>query len=475
MSTLEINLKPNVKQKLAYRRLLDKETRFVFMGGAAGGGKSWLGAEWIIAMSYKYPGTKWFIGRKELKRLMASSVVTFYKVLKWHNIPKSDWKLNGQYNYLENTTNGSRIDLLDLAYKPTDPDFERLGSLEYTGGWIEEAGEIHFKAFDVLKTRVGRHENTKYGLLPPKILGTLNPSKEWVYRIVYKPWKEGSLTLDYSFIPAFYYDNPHTAEEYGKQLEMISDPVTRARLKDGNWDYDDDENALIKYESILDLFTNVPIPNVNSYLTADIARYGSDKTVIGIWMGLDLIKVIEMKKLNTVQVAEKIKEIIHINRIPRSHVIVDEDGIGGGVVDQLPGVKGFIANTSPIKSQDPQFMGNDKKLFTPNYKNLKTQCSYMLADKVNNHELSISGEVSEEIKEFIVQELQQIKRKITPDDSKLQLVPKQDIKDAIGRSPDYSDMMMMRMAFDVKKEKVFRPPPLNEINQQDFGGVNFDF
>ena len=66
-------------------------------------------------MCYQYPKSKWFIGRKELKRLMSSSYETFKKVCSYHKIPEGDWKLNGQYNYIE-FFNGSKIDLLDVNF-----------------------------------------------------------------------------------------------------------------------------------------------------------------------------------------------------------------------------------------------------------------------------------------------------------------------------------------------------------------------
>lgn len=44
----------------------------------------------------------------------------------------------------------------------------------------------------------------------------------------------------YAFIQALYLDNPHTAKEYGRQLEETSDRSLKQRLKDGNWDYDED-------------------------------------------------------------------------------------------------------------------------------------------------------------------------------------------------------------------------------------------
>ncbi len=108
---IDFDINPTIKQGVAWIRLLDKKTKFILFGGGAGGGKSWLGCEWLIFNCLKYPGTKWFIGREELKRIMISSYVTFIKVCKFHNIPEGTWKLNGQYNYIE-FYNGSRIDLL---------------------------------------------------------------------------------------------------------------------------------------------------------------------------------------------------------------------------------------------------------------------------------------------------------------------------------------------------------------------------
>ncbi len=227
MTKVQPILKPFYKQHLAYERLWDTETRFLLYGGGAEGGKSWLGAEWLLTNCYRYPGTKWFIGRNELKRLKSSSFATFKKVCAHHGIPATDWRFNGQDNYIEFLNPetekfdgyGSRIDLLDLKLMPSDPMFERFGSTEYTGGWIEEAGEIHFLAFDVLKARVGRWRNEEYGLNPAKILITCNPKQNWLYRIFYKPWKEQKLPLGYAFIQSLYKDNPHTAAEAEKRLD----------------------------------------------------------------------------------------------------------------------------------------------------------------------------------------------------------------------------------------------------------------
>ena len=139
------------KQEHALKILTDNEHVELLYGGAAGGAKSWTVAVWLLFMCLCYPGSKWFIGRAELKRITQSTLITFYKVCNQYGVDDTLYKYNGQYNYIE-FFNGSRIDLLDLQYKPGDPLYERYGSIEYTGGWIEEGGEVNFGAYDTLKT-----------------------------------------------------------------------------------------------------------------------------------------------------------------------------------------------------------------------------------------------------------------------------------------------------------------------------------
>ena len=110
---MEININPSKKQHEAYSKLNDNTTKETLYGGAAGGGKSWLGCEWLLVNCLRYPKTKWFIGREELKRLRASTYQTLLKVRQHHNIPQDYWRYQGQDNYIE-FPNGSRIDLLDL-------------------------------------------------------------------------------------------------------------------------------------------------------------------------------------------------------------------------------------------------------------------------------------------------------------------------------------------------------------------------
>lgn len=447
-------IRPTYKQGLAYQYLWDEETRFLLFGGGAEGGKSWLGAEWLLTNCYKYPDTKWFIGRNELKRLMSSSYATFRKLCTFHNIPSTDWKLNGQYNYIE-FKNKSRIDLLDLAYKPTDPMFQRFGSTEYTGGWIEEAGEVHFLAFDVLKSRIGRWNNEKYGLFP-KLLLSCNPEQNWLYRIFYKPWKKGRLEAGYAFIQSLYKDNPYTAEQAEQRLEQIKDPTLRSRLKLGDWEYASGDNSLVTFDAIVDLFTNTIQENQQKYFTGDVARHGSDKTTLANWRGFDLYKLEWKVDRGIDQTSEDVRNNLRDEHIPYSQALVDDDGVGGGVVDNVKGIKGFVGNASalPLKIR-VEVQGERKDQRKENYRNLRSQCGFMLAEAITNHEVAVSAFIDEVTKEQIIEDLQALlRKKETPSEQALQLIPKDEVKEIIGRSPDFADTMLMRMYFELDKPTV---------------------
>lgn len=441
---MEITIRPTEKQHQVYQALNNPEITDVFFGGGAGGGKTWVICESRLINALRFPGYRSYIAREELKRLMQSTFVTWSKVCKYHNIPEGTWKLNGQYNYIE-FTNGSRIDLLDAKFLPTDPLYERFGSLEYTDGAIEEAGEIHPLFRDVMRSRIGRHKNDEFKLNPTTLI-TGNPKKNWTYNEFYKPWKEGTLPNNKVFIQALYNDNKYTADSYGTQLSQLSDIKLKQRLMLGNWEYDDDPDALMRYDDINDLFTNT-VDKGDKFITCDVARFGHDKAVIMVWEGLRVIYIKTIDKCGIDKLEIELKKIAQDYQVPYSRIIADEDGVGGGLVDNMRGIKGFVGNSIPLEEQN-------KKV---NFKNLRSQCYYKLADYVRNHKIAISTD-NILIKDTILEELEQIKGEAIDSDQKLRVIAKDKIKEVLGRSPDYSDTLMMRMWFELK------PAPINVFN-----------
>jgi phage terminase large subunit len=160
---------------------------------------------------------------------------------------------------------------------------------------IEEAGEVEFKAFDILKSRIGRQLNDQYGLLR-KIYLTFNPKRNWIYPYLYKRYVENLLPPHTKFLQALLWDNPHREQGYEAALLSITDPVTKARLLDGSFEYDNDPTALCNYDAILDAFTNESIKEGDFAISADLAMQGRDRFVAGIWSGLICTIAIDQEK-----------------------------------------------------------------------------------------------------------------------------------------------------------------------------------
>jgi hypothetical protein len=441
------------KQRQALEILRDNVTEEFLYGGAAGGAKSWTGCVWLLFMCMLFPGTRWFIGREELKRITESTLITFFKVALEYGFKSNvDFKYNGQKNFIQ-FRNGSRIDLLELKFLPRDPLYERFGSTEYTGGWIEEGGEIDFGAYEVLKTRIGRQYNDKYGLLG-KLFITANPKKNWLYTTFYLPAKKGVLLPIQRYLVALVQDNPHIDSGYIERLERTKDKAKKERLLKGNWEYDDDPNAMCSYDDIISIFSNNHVLKTDDkYIIADIARFGSDKARICVFYGWVVVEQISFDISATTDIQDAIMALRLKHGIPKKNCLGDADGVGGGVIDNCE-IIGFINNATPIRTKESKDNPQNKEE-KENYANLQAQCIYGLAEKINKHEFYIECELTGQDKEDIATELSWMKTFKSDDERKLRVLPKEKVKENIGRSPDWRDVFMMRYYFELAVQKEF--------------------
>jgi hypothetical protein len=371
MSTLTINIHPTPKQDEAWTYLEDDTTTELLFGGGAGGGKSRLICEWEAKNCLRYPGSRWLLGRAVLKSLKESTLLTMFEVLTcWGLKAGTHYRYNGQDNIIT-FFNGSVIYLKDLATYPSDPNFDSLGSTEYTGAAIDEANQVSHRTKEVVKSRL-RYKLDAFGLIS-KLAMSCNPAKNWVYTEFYKPAKEGRLEPGKAFVQALVIDNPHVSRHYIENLKSLKDPAMKERLLLGNWEYDDDPLALFPADAIADLFTNKVAASTERFITVDAARLGRDLCVILVWGGWKVIHIFSYEISRTTRIEGEVERLRAVYGIGRSHVVVDEGGVGGGVVDHLEGVKGFNAGSRPIqddrKRRDAEIEGQNT--YVVNYANLK--------------------------------------------------------------------------------------------------------
>ena len=177
------------KQQTAIQLLDDPTITELLFGGGAGGGKSWLVCLWMVIQCRKYPGITIGLGRKELSNLGKTTARTLLDEVH----PVLGVKA-AHFKYVAPGTvspgvyyqNGSTIQFIDLA-PPTDPNFDRFGSLPLTHVVIEEAGEVVHKVRPVITSRKDRNLNRQYGITGKAVL-TCNPSPNFVREEFYEPY-----------------------------------------------------------------------------------------------------------------------------------------------------------------------------------------------------------------------------------------------------------------------------------------------
>lgn len=409
----------------------DSDVKQVLYGGSAGGGKSFLGCDWQIKRRLKFAGTRGLIGRAELKKLRLSTMQTFFELCSTYGlIPGTHFKYNGQ-DHVINWYNGSQTILMDLAYLPSDPDYQRFGSLELTDYFVDEAAEVTPRCIQILQSRV------RYKLPDDKQKGLLscNPHKGWLYNEFYLPNKNNELPTFRKFVQALPTDNPHLSQTYLDDLDNLNE-YDKRRLKYGEWEYDDDTAKLFFTSDLHAMFRSEEAKG-EKYITADVARLGQDKTVIMLWHGLSVIQIRMFQKQPLDVVIGAIKELRDTFGVSLKNIVVDEDGIGGGVVDAL---------------KCTGFQNGSKAKHPEKYMNLKSECYFKLAEYVSKGQVSIQG-VSSELKQRIISEIETVKRHNADKDTRLQVTPKDKIKADNGFSPDYADCLMMRMYHELFSNK----------------------
>ncbi len=249
-------------------------------------------------------------------------------------------------------------------------------------------------------------------------------------------------------------DNPFVQESEIEKAQEELDPTSfRQEILA---EYVEDTGALFNYSALIDVFSNTVDKSNSKYLIVDIADDGSDKTVFSFWEGLEEYRREKFARLNTENIIDKIREYASQEHIPYSHIAVDAIGVGAGVASSsmLDGIIGYKSSYSPIKTDIdivklPNVGYTKEAKLTSDYRNLRSQCVFTLADLVNNHK--IASKVDGEAKENIIEELSTY-QDVSKGDGKRLATPKEDIKEIIGRSPDDSDTWIMRCYFVVKEK-----------------------
>jgi predicted phage terminase large subunit-like protein len=203
---------------------LDHRFEELLYGGAAGGGKS----DYLLMAALRYvehPGYAALILRKTFADLSKPDAL----------IPRSkEWlyPTDARYNDQRHEWTFPSGATLSFGFLQHPGDEYRYQGSAYQLVGFDEVTHIPWRQYDYLRSRLRRLAGRP---VPLRIRTTGNPDGPYV-DWVRDYFVEHGLTAGRPFIPSRLEDNPHLDRDAYMETLLKLDPVTRARLLDGDWD-----------------------------------------------------------------------------------------------------------------------------------------------------------------------------------------------------------------------------------------------
>jgi hypothetical protein len=216
-------LDDNEKQRI----FLADERRELLYGGAAGGGKS--DALLMAALQYvEQPNYNAILFRRTYADLSLPGAL-MPRAAEWLSQTSARWnETKKQWTFPSGAT-------LTFGYLQHTNDKFRYQSAEFDFIGFDELTQFPEADYLYLFSRLRRRTGSK---IPPRMRAASNPGgtgHRWVHERFIAPYEAGSMPDDRGFIPAKLDDNPHVdREQYELSLAQL-DEVTRAQLRQGDW------------------------------------------------------------------------------------------------------------------------------------------------------------------------------------------------------------------------------------------------
>jgi len=209
------------------------------------------------------------------------------------------------------------------------------------------------------------------------------------------------------------------AEEWGEQS-----PLFIARVR-GDFP-EEDEGVLLKLAD-LEAAVELELDTEGQAVAfgVDPARFGADASALAVWRGNELLSVETRRQLDTMEVAAWVAS--EINRLKPRRVIVDEIGLGSGVLDRLRQLGHGIVTGLNVgtRASRPDL-----------YANTRAEIFWRFRESLERHEVKLPDH------EQLLAELSALRFEYSQS-GQIKLEPKDDTKKRVGRSPDLADAAVL--------------------------------
>ncbi len=424
-------------------------------GGAMGGGKTGALINEGIQLSLDYPGNFGLLLRKTWPSFRDTELPQLEKFLDL--VLVADWNKSEKMIVM---INGSRVRYGGIGDKPND--WEKFMSGEY--GWIalDQAEQFTLMEFQMLATRLR--------LMIPGIryyfLLSCNPNIGWIKEM----FIESNLE-DHVFVPALPEDNKaNLPVDYIERCEKVLSVNQVKALIRGDWEAVGEPDNVYTYIEVQKAVKRRVEPSEPVEIGTDVARSGEDETTIILREGLRIRIYSKAQGHDLMRTAGEIWRCCQDTIIPRwkerlnkINIKVDADGIGAGVVDRLKEQrreKEELYTDMILKMVDKkkkellneqgyrvrikiiEIHGAGKAKEPAKYKNQRAEIHWGMRELLPDLDLPPDRELQTQ--------LMAIKHK-TNSAGQIEILPKDKIKEKLGRSPDLAEGVIYSLA-DVRPQ-----------------------
>lgn len=282
--------------------------------GGRGSGKSWSFAS-LLSQKLTAEKHNLLCCREIQKSLEDSSYKLLVETIERLNL--KGWVI--KKDTLENE-NGSRVIFRGLKDLRAG---NAIKSLEgYDIAWLEEAQAISLESLQLLLPTIRMNGS--------EIWACYNPNTEEDAIEMLKQ-REGAICVKCNWS-----DNPWFTERLAKEREADYkfNPELARHIWEGEY-LSQADNAVMSRLAVHEAMEREVDSEGDYQIAVDVARYGSDSSIISMRKGLKMIDLKEYKNISLVELCGHIEVMAGNNH--DMTIKVDETGVGGGVVDILQG------------------------------------------------------------------------------------------------------------------------------------------
>jgi hypothetical protein len=388
----------------------------VLYGGARGGGKSYLGCRYAVELAEKHPGIRGYLCRAEAATFKRTTLVTLLDNVGL--LGRRGWSIHTSDQYLMHD-NGSRLDFGGLA---GNEDRDKLKSMELTFGFVDEASDV-----DPISARTLEASCRRQPVFADLsfVLYTSNPEPCWLQAdFIDLP------TPGRAYVPALPADNPYLDPHYVEHLQetYAGMPELIEAYLHGSWGAIGSLDTVFPPALLAMACRSEGEETAERQWGVDVARFGDDHTVVWERVGTTRARMLACwAKQDTRTTSDKIALLYGAaERKPRT-IAVDDIGVGGGVTDNLR------AAGLPARGVNVGEAAKASGKFT----NKRAELAWHLRTV-----LEAGGALPDDVS--LRTELAAIKWFVRG--GKITVIPKDEIKRSLGRSPDLADALILAYA-----------------------------